>query len=321
MSTSHVGHSDIVRFADERVNLKRDDAKVHRKQIGRIRDRLENYVQEHPDFALRKMFLSGSLAKGTALSTINDGDLALYVSATEAPANMADFIPWLAEQLRGAFPNFKPEQVVENPATVTVSFVGTGLRVDVVPILYDGDPDWKGHLVSKNDGSKVLTSIPMHIDFIRRRNVASGGHHTQIVRLLKYWVRHIKSLNADFRFKSFMIELLVAYHADRGLQLDDYPEALAEIFAFIATDAFRSDIVFSDHDDPAKCVGCSDPMRIWDPVNHDNNTAQRYTAAQRDAIIDAALEAGDAINSALRAPTKEGTLRHWRRVFGTTFSA
>jgi len=318
MSSFHVSHPDIVRFADERVNLKREHAKEYCEQIGRIRDRLENYVAEHPNFALRKMFLSGSLAKGTALSTINDGDLALYVEADKAPADMTQFIPWLAEQLRGAFPNFKPEQVEANPSTVTVSFVGSGLRVDVVPILYAGDPDWKGHLVSRHDGSKVLTSIPMHIDFIRRRN--DDGHYTQIVRLMKYWVRYVRSLNADFRFKSFMIELYVAYLADRGLKLDNYPEALAEIFAHIATDAFRSDIVFDDHDDPAKCVGCSDPMRIWDPVNHENNAASRYTQQQRDAIIDAALEAGEAIDSALRAPTKEDTVRHWRRVFGTTFA-
>jgi hypothetical protein len=32
---------------------------------------------------------------------------------------------------------------------VTVSFRGTGLDVDVVPILYDGDPKWYGNLVSQ----------------------------------------------------------------------------------------------------------------------------------------------------------------------------
>lgn len=322
MSTLHVAHPDIVRFADERVNLKREDAKEYRDQINRLRDRLEDHIKANPSFALRKMWLSGSLAKGTALKTINDADVAVYVSAREAPADMGDFISWLARQIRTAFPNFKPEQVVANPFTVTVLFSGTGLKVDVVPVLYEGDANWKGHLVSKNDGTKVLTSIPMHIDFVRRRKAANEVHYAQVVRLLKYWVRYARSLNADFRFKSFMIELYVAYLADRGLiKLDNYPEALAQFFAHIATDSFRSDVVFGDHYHPSKCIGCTDPIRIWDPVNHENNAASRYTAQQRDAIIEAALDAGDAIDAALYATTKADTLRHWRRVFGPAFDA
>ena len=319
MSTLHVGHADIVRFADEKVNLKREDAKEYRDQVNRLRDRLEQYLGEHPDFSLRRMLLSGSLAKGTALKSINDADVAVYVSNTDAPGEMGKLISWLATKLREAFPNFKPEQVVENPSTLTVSFKGTGLRVDVVPIIYEGDPNWKGHLVSKHTGERMLTSIPMHLDFIRRRKSANQNHFAQIIRLLKYWVRYQKSQNQNFRFKSFMLELLVAHLADRGLKMNDYPEALAQIFAYIATDAFRSQVIFGDHYNPAICVNCSDPIRIWDPVNHENNTAKRYDTTQKDAIIEAALDAGDAIDAALRAPTKADTLRYWRKVFGPTF--
>jgi tRNA nucleotidyltransferase (CCA-adding enzyme) len=321
MGTTHVSHQDIVRFADERVNLKRDDVKELREQANRLRDRLENYLQEHPDFALRKMLLSGSLAKGTALKSISDIDVAVYISSGDAPATTKELIPWLAARIRQAFPNFKPEQVVENPFTITVLFSGTGLKVDLVLIMYDGDPDWKGHLVSKDTGERVLTSIPMHIKFIRRRKNAHDTHYAQIVRLLKHWAKNQKELNPDFRFKSFMIELLVAHLADKGVPLDDYPEALAQIFAYIATDAFRSPIVFADHYDPKTCPACTDPIRIWDPVNHENNAARRYTDAQKQTIIEAALDAGDAIDAALRAPTKADTLRYWRKVLGSTFDA
>lgn len=321
MPYEHVGHSDIVRFADERVNLKREDVADYREQVNRLRDRLEQYLKTNPDFALRKMLLSGSLAKGTALKSIDDIDVALYVSFADAPGDMRQLIPWLAEKLRQAFPNFQPQQVVENTFTLTVLFSNSGLKVDVVPILYDGDPDWKGHLVSKDTGEKVLTSIPMHLDFIRRRKAANETHYAQIVRLMKYWVQNEKSKNSDFRFKSFMIELLVAFLADRGLPLNNYPEALAQIFAYIATDAFKTKVVFDDHYDSILCRDCSDPIQIWDPVNHQNNTAMRYTEAQKTVVIDAALEAGDAIDAALRAPTKTEALRYWRKVFGSTFDA
>src|SRR3954470_11010747 len=74
LSREHVDHSAIVRFADERVNLKQHEVKEHREQANRLRDRLETYLDDHPDFELRKMMLSGSLAKGTALKSLNDID-------------------------------------------------------------------------------------------------------------------------------------------------------------------------------------------------------------------------------------------------------
>src|SRR5438105_2392206 len=114
MSTLHVSHTDIERFADARVNLKREDAKEFREQAQRLRDRLEQYIKDHPGFSLRKMLLSGSLAKGTALKTLDDIDLAVYVSMVDAPASTKDLIPWMAARLRQAFPNIKPEQVKEN---------------------------------------------------------------------------------------------------------------------------------------------------------------------------------------------------------------
>jgi hypothetical protein len=63
MSQDHVSHQSIVNFADERVNLKRDDAKELRRQANTLRERLDSYLGDHPQFELRKMMLSGSLAK------------------------------------------------------------------------------------------------------------------------------------------------------------------------------------------------------------------------------------------------------------------
>src|SRR5271157_5050598 len=84
MSREHVDHGDIVRFADERVNLKRDDATELRAQANRLRDKLEGYLADHPDFELKKMLLSGSLAKGTALKSISDIDRLLHRIAVRA---------------------------------------------------------------------------------------------------------------------------------------------------------------------------------------------------------------------------------------------
>src|SRR5206468_8903258 len=107
----HVDHADILRFAEERVNLPRDKAEEYRAQARRLRERLETYLSEHPDFTLKKMLLSGSLAKGTALRSLNDIDIACYITGADAPKDIKALLDYLAERLRKAFPNFSPDQV------------------------------------------------------------------------------------------------------------------------------------------------------------------------------------------------------------------
>jgi len=63
MGRKHVDHGDIVRFAQEKVNLPKNKADEYRAQVRRLREKLEGYLKEHPDFTLRKMLLSGSLQR------------------------------------------------------------------------------------------------------------------------------------------------------------------------------------------------------------------------------------------------------------------
>ena len=62
-----------------------------------------------------------------------------------------------------------------------------------------------------------------------------------------------------------------------------------------------------------------DPVQIIDPINASNNVARLYTAENADDIVEAALDAGDAIDSALAAPNKELTVYYWQKVFGPSF--
>ena len=319
MSRSHVDHADLVRFAQECVNLPKEKAEEYRAQAKRLRDKVEGYLAVHPDFSLRKMLLSGSLAKGTALRSLNDIDVACYISGADAPGDVPRLLTYLAERLRKAFPNFTPEQVKPNTYSVTVSFKGTGLDVDVVPILYEGDPDWYGYLVSQDDGSLLATCIPRHLDFIRRRKQARETDFAQVVRLVKYWAARMKREQQGFRFKSFMIELILAHLADEGRDFSDYPEALQHFFTYVARSNLRELIAFGDYYKPSVVGTMTEPVKIIDPVNAKNNVCKLYTAVQADAIVNAALDAGDAIDAALAVPTKQETVRYWQRVFGSTF--
>src|SRR6266853_364966 len=321
MSRLHVDHAELVRFAQDRVNLPQDKANEYRAQVKRLRDRLESYLADHPDFTLKKMLLSGSLAKGTSLRTLNDIDVACYISGAEAPEDVKTLLEYLAERLRNAFPNFSPEQVKPNTYSVTVSFKGSGLDVDVVPILYRGDPDWYGDLVSRDDGSFLKTCIPRHLEFIRNRKEAHPIDFAQVARLIKIWAAKLKRENEKYRLKSFMIELVLAHLADQGLAFSDYIDALQHFFTYVARSNLRELIVFGDYYKPSAVGTFKEPVKIIDPVNAKNNVSSLYTTAQADAIVNAALDAGDAIDSALYAPTKQETVRYWQRVFGSAFQA
>lgn len=319
MSREHVDHREIVQYALERVNLPKDKANEYRAQARGLRDRLESYLSEHPDFTLKKMMLSGSLAKGTALRTINDIDVACYVSGADAPRDTSALLDYLAARLRKAYPNFSPDQVKPQTYSVTVSFKGTGLDVDVVPILYTGDPNWYGNLVSQDDGSLLETCIPRHIEFIRKRKAKHDTDYAQVIRLVKQWCRVRKQRDSEFRCKSFMIELIMAHLSDQGVAMSDYAEALQSFFTYVARTDLREKLVFSDYY-AAKAVGVfKERVQIIDPVNAKNNVALLYTEQQASALVDAALEAGEAIDSALHATTKQDTVRYWQKVFGPTF--
>ncbi|KQW67919.1 CBASS oligonucleotide cyclase [Methylibium sp. Root1272] len=318
MSREHVNHTEIARFAQDRVNLPKVKADEFRAQAKRLRDRLETYLGEHPDFTLKKMLLAGSLAKGTALRSLNDIDVACYISGAAAPHEVSALLEYLAERLRKAFPNFSPDQVKPQTYSVTVSFRGTGLDVDVVPILYDGDPNWFGNLVSQDDGSFLKTNISQHLEFIRKRKRAQPDHFSQVVRLVKFWAARLKADEA-FRFKSFMIELILAKLADQGQSFADYPESLQHFFTYLARTDLRERIFFTDNYPASSVSNFSQRVQIIDPVNAVNNVSSLYTDANASAIYEAAIDAGDAIDAALSAPTKQETVYYWQKVFGPSF--
>jgi hypothetical protein len=320
MGRLHVDHGDIVRFAQDRVNLPKEKADEYREQVRRLRSKLESYLSEHPDFTLKKMLLSGSLAKGTALRSLNDIDVACYISGAKAPHEIKALLAYLAERLRKAFPNFSPDQVQPQTYSVCVSFRGTGLNIDVVPILYYDDPLWYGNLVSQDDGSFLQTSIPLHLEFTRKRKQAQEIHFAQVARLLKFWARKMKLEHDGFRFKSFMIEMVLAKLCDQGLDFSDYPEALQHFFTYVARSNMRERILFDDYYKPNTVGVFTEPVQIIDPVNANNNVSKLYTREHADAIVEAALEAGEAIDAALRAPTKQLTVYYWQKVFGSSFS-
>src|SRR5260370_8541086 len=175
-------------------------------------------------------------------------------------------------------------------------------------MLYNGDADWYGKLVSEDEGSFLKTCIPRHLEFIRTRKQAHEMHFAQVARLIKFWAAKMRREQEGFRLKSCMIELMLADLADQGIDFSDYPEALQHFFTFVVRSNMRSSIIFGDYYKPLVVGAFAEPVQIIDPVNAKNNVSALYTVAQADAIVEAALDAGDAIAAARAAPTKHETV-------------
>lgn len=320
-TTPIVGHEQLASFAATRVNLPKAEVDKHRGQLTRLRDKLQRYIDEHEQYKLIKTLNSGSVTKGTALRTISDMDVAAYLDASQVPAgDEGKLISELATILRSAYGSTKAaEDFEEQRHSVKVHFHGSGLDIDVAPVVYAGLPDDRGDLIT-SDGMRVETSIRLHLQFIRTRKTQYGKNYAQVIRFLKYWAREQKRVQGkDFRCKSFLLELIVAHLAQTGLTLDDYPTALEEVFAWIVQGQFDETVFFTDFYAASEVSAGAEPIRMFDPVNPTNNVCRDYDSYQKNLLLEASADALDAITAARYATTKSYAVEAWQRVFGPTF--
>ena len=312
----------LLRLRTNRVNLTRAEVDDQRAQVNRLRDRIEGKIATTPGYGFVKALHAGSVAKGTALRNVNDRDLAVYVKSEQAPDETPALVNWVRDLVIQAYPAMREDQIVASTNCVNVRFAGTGLEVDVVPVLFEGEAGDVGYLISKDDGTRLKTSVRQHLDFIRGREKANPGHIAQLIRFTKWWARQQRRGDGEFKCKSFMIELLWIHLADVGLKLNDYAVALEEFFAFIANGGLDRQIAFTDFHPKSELPSRgSAPIQVLDPVNFGNNVAEHYEAADRDRLVSAAQEAFDAISTAYYEPAKGQAVELWQDVLGTAFKA
>lgn len=317
-NTTHIKNPDIKAFAKRKINLSQAEASEGRDRVRFLRERLAGHISDNPGFSLVKMLHAGSVAKGTALADLNDMDVAVYVKSEDVGDE--NLVLWMTDRLREVYgATISPDAVQPGTNCPTITFA-SGFSVDVVPVLYEGDEDDKGYLVAKDTGERLLTSIPLHLSFIRSRKEQHPDNLAQAIRYLKWWIRTQKQNDTHFKFKSFMAELIVAHLSDTGMTFSDHIEALSGVFEYIVDSGLAKRVWFDDYHGSAELPPPSgNPIEIIDPVNPLNNVASRYTTQDRSRIVDAAEEALDAITEASFATTKGQAVECWQVVLGTTF--
>jgi len=325
---SYVDHAVLAQFAQDRVNVPKKEAEARRAQVNHLRERLAAYIAEHPDYDLVKFRASGSTAKHTAIRRRNgegsDADVAAYVRTSDLDQNEAGLLNWLRERCIEVYGKTKvAEDFVISQHAVGITLRSSKLKIDVVPVLYTGEPDDLGYLVTRQ-GDRVLTSVTLHLRFIEKRKREAGRGYAELIRLLKAWVREAKRLDPEFRCKSFLLELLLAQLWENGwngepLQVDDYPRGIEQVLAYIVRTGLKTPIAFDDFYDPTEVIASCDAIQIWDPVNPANNVASSYTEADRQRLVDRASTALDEISWAATTPNKGEANDAWRTLFGPSF--
>lgn len=324
----YVDHDVLKTFAQNKVNVPKEEAKERRRQVNYLRDRLEVYIADHPDFDLVKLRASGSVAKHTAIRRRkgegSDADVAAYLRVADPEVDVATVLDWLRKRCIEVYGKTKvAEDFVLSDHAVGITMRSSGLKIDVVPVLYTGEPDDKGYLVT-SDGIKVLTSVTLHLQFIQNRKGTAGDAYRELIRLLKAWIRESKSVDPDLRCKSFLIELLVAHLWENGwngepLQVNDYPRAFEQVLSYVVRTGLQEPIVFTDYYKTAEVSSTTAPIQVWDPVNPENNVASTYTEQNRQRLVNHAKTTVDTISWAAHATSKGDAIDAWRELFGPAF--
>jgi hypothetical protein len=297
------------------LRIDQEKRKAYLDQVDRLTAQLAEGVKGTPGLKVRAFRKAGSLKKGTALRPRDglrvDADVAVYLDTDE----QFD-LDTLHEQLRGvvraAYPTKADADFTINPKTLGVSFVASGLDVDLVPVLPDDrrGEGW-GWQPSSDGGASVLTCIPGQLDFIRARKIADHRYRS-VVRLAKRW-RDYQELS----LRSFPIELWLAYLQGAEGPCMSIEAGLYRFFVWLSRDQLKGPVTFAEHGPVAQLP--VDPVVTLDPVNFQNNVTARLTDQDREAIVDAGERAADTLGYARRVSGSGQTDELWRELVGRNF--
>ena len=303
-----------LRYYDSNVlRLPDDKRKEYHRQVDFLVDKLSEDLRDEIEVRITKTVKAGSFAKFTILRKTTedpvDVDVVFYISDRSVDQETLESLnDSIHELLIRLYPNKDVGDFEIQRKATTVSFVGSGLNVDVVPVIQDEDrPDY-GWQFDLEDGSTVQTCAPCQIQFVRDRK-DKDKHFRTLVRLAKKWRNH-----AELKpLKSFAIELILAYVLDQEGSEGSIEQRFRRFLLYMAQSGLKDVIQFPENTGPIDCF--DDPVVILDPVQSDNNVAARITESERQQIVNAASEAWETAHFA----SVENDNAVWKDLFGPHF--
>lgn len=300
-----------LRYYDSHVlRLPLEKRKEYHAQVDRLVTDLTRTVRDRNEIKITRVVKAGSFAKHTILrkTTVDpvDVDLVVYASGLSADAETFETLSdSLYDLLLKIYPTKKVEDFEIGRKATTVQFKGSGLSVDVVPVVEDPFRPGYGWQFDREDGTRVQTCAPCQIQFVRDRKAGDADFRT-LVRLAKRWRNHAELTH----LKSFTIELLMAYILDREGSKGSIEQRFLRFLLFIAQTELKQRVNFPVYLTSTRAF--PEPVVVIDPVCETNNVTARITEAERKEIVEAARQAWETASFA----SVEGDLQIWKELFG-----
>ncbi len=193
------------------------------------------------------MVKAGSFAKYTILRKTStdpvDVDVVFYISGRSVDR---ETLQGLNDTIYKLLINIYPTKSVEDfeiqRKAATVSFVGTGLSVDIVPVIEDPTRAGYGWQFDLQDGSTMQTCAPCQIKFVRDRKNKDKDFRT-LVRLAKKWRNHAEL----FHLKSYVIELIMAWVLDQQGKSESVEQGFRRFLLYVAQSGLKEKIKFPEN--------------------------------------------------------------------------
>jgi len=238
-----------------------------------------------------------------------DVDVVFYISGRDVTKETLDTLNQaIYDVLIDVYPNKSVEDFEIQRKAATVSFVGSGLSVDIVPVIEDPVRSGYGWQFDIHDGTTVQTCAPCQIKFVRDRKDVDTDFRT-LVRLAKKWRNYV----ALKPFKSFTIELVMAHVLATNGRDGSIEKRFRDFLLYIAQSRLKEVISFPENGTVTS--NFTDVVVILDPVCSSNNVASRISEAERLEIVSAAEAAWEVANHA----STEDDVNIWKELFGPRF--
>jgi hypothetical protein len=295
------------------LRLPADKRKEYHAQVDRLIAELSKSIRGKTEIKITRVVKAGSFAKFTILRKTSvdpvDVDVVFYISGrTVDQETLTSLNDTIYDLLIKVYPNKGVQDFEIQRKAATVTFVGSGLSVDIVPVIEDEKRPGYGWQFDIHDGSKVQTCAPCQIQFIRDRKEKDKDFRT-LVRLGKKWRNH-----AELKpLKSFTIELLMAYILDQEGVVGSIDARFRRFLLYVAQSGLKDTIRFPENVVPLGTF--TDPVVIVDPVCSQNNVASRVSEKERQQIVEAGRGAWETANFA----SAENDNDIWKEIFGPRF--
>ena len=315
--------SQLTHFINN-IRLKPENMGKYREQLTNLKTKLESKIKEDEKNELRvsKFIISGSWKKKTILRPTGENpidiDLVLFIEGNDSSdlENLFDFIVSYLEDIYPQKDINKDVDAEGNTKSITIKFIGTGLEVDIVPVVPLSEPKEYVWQPERGGGGKYTTSISKQLTFSQsRRN--NNKNFTSIVRAIKWW-KNFKELGPDEDepgLNSYTIELIQSYLDINYGVSSTMEEGIIRFFDFVSKKSFP-EIHF---DEAINNKPSYEIILVADDTNNENNIAKKIDSSKWKEITEEANDAFEALNIAQSKIHEGDTITEWKYVFGPAF--